>query len=120
MANDQPGKMRSQTRKGWSWFESGFDAGFEPGFDAGFDADGADQDGAAAGYDLDAGRELRLSFARCFAGPEGEKVLAHLRALTLDRALGPDASDAMLRHLEGQRQLVTHILAQIERGRQGG
>ena len=117
MANDQQGTMRRETRKGWSWF----DAGFDTGFDAGFDADGADQDDAAAGCDLpDAGRELRLSFARCFAGPEGEKVLAHLRALTLDRALGPDASDAMLRHQEGQRQLLTHILAQIERGRQGG
>lgn len=52
-----------------------------------------------------------------FFHPEGERVLAHLKAVTLDRALGPDSSDALLRHLEGQRQLVASILAQIERGR---
>jgi len=60
---------------------------------------------------------LSLAFARCFSTREGERVLAHLKAVTLDRALGPDSSDALLRHLEGQRQLVASILAQIERGR---
>lgn len=57
------------------------------------------------------------SFARCFAGPDGVRVLAVLRAMTLDRALGPDAPDAALRHLEGQRQLVATILALAARGR---
>lgn len=104
MANEQRPESYAETHKGWSWFDAS-----EPGDDA-----------AGSSRDLDAGRELRLSFARCFAGPEGEKVLAHLRALTLDRALGPDASDQMLRHVEGQRQLVTYILAQFERGRLGG
>ncbi len=60
---------------------------------------------------------LSIAFARCFSTREGERVLAHLKAVTLDRALGPDSSDALLRHLEGQRQLVASILAQIERGR---
>ena len=107
--NDQHPEIHPETHMGWSWFESGPDAG-ESGDDAG-----------PSRRDLpDAGRELRLAYARCFAGPEGEKVLAHLRALTLERALGPDASDPMLRHLEGQRQLVTYILAQFERGRRGG
>lgn len=59
------------------------------------------------------------AFARCFAGPDGARVLAALRAMTLDRALGPDASDAALRHLEGQRQLVAAILALTARGRAG-
>lgn len=57
------------------------------------------------------------SFARCFAGPDGARVLAALRAMTLERALGPDATDAALRHLEGQRQLVVTILALAARGR---
>ncbi|CAO3417703.1 Bbp19 family protein [Azospirillum doebereinerae] len=56
------------------------------------------------------------SFARCFAGTDGARVLATLKAMTLDRALGPDASDAALRHLEGQRQLVAVILALTARG----
>lgn len=57
--------------------------------------------------------------ARCLTGPDGETLIRHLRAVTLDRALGPDASDAALRHLEGQRQLVRGLLALIERGRHG-
>ena len=59
------------------------------------------------------------SFARCFAGNDGVRVLAVLRAMTLDRALGPDAPEAALRHLEGQRQLVATILALVTRGRTG-
>lgn len=107
MANEQTG-AHVQERKGWSWFER--DAP---------DAPGATD--ASTNFDLpDAGRDLRLAYARCFNGPDGEKVLNHLRALTLDRALGPDASAQSLRHMEGQRQLVVYILAQHERGRQGG
>ena len=54
--------------------------------------------------------------ARCFATTDGAKVLAHLKAMTLDRALGPGADNAQLRHLEGQRALVAHLLALIARG----
>ncbi|CAO3372796.1 Bbp19 family protein [Azospirillum argentinense] len=56
------------------------------------------------------------SFARCFAGPDGARVLATLRAMTLERTLGPDASDAALRDLEGQRRLVALIFALTARG----
>ncbi|WP_188261016.1 hypothetical protein [Azospirillum tabaci] len=56
------------------------------------------------------------SFARCFAGPDGARVLATLKAMTLERTLGPDASDAALRDLEGQRRLVALILALAARG----
>ncbi|WP_051340867.1 hypothetical protein [Azospirillum halopraeferens] len=56
-------------------------------------------------------------FARCFAGPDGRRVLAVLTAMTLERTLGPDAGDAALRHLEGQRRLVATILALVARGR---
>lgn len=55
-------------------------------------------------------------FARCFAGPDGRRALDHLRAATLLRSLGPDAPDAALRHLEGQRALVARILALVARG----
>jgi len=61
--------------------------------------------------------ELAKATARCFRGQDGERVLQHLRSITLLRALGPQSSDNMLRHIEGQRQLVTYIGGLIERGR---
>jgi hypothetical protein len=60
---------------------------------------------------------IARAYARCFASPEGQAVLAHLEGLTRRRALGPAAHDAALRHLEGQRQLVALIAALAERGR---
>ena len=62
---------------------------------------------------------LAPSFARCFGTEDGQRVLGHLRALTLERALGPDAPESMLRHLEGQRQLVLTVQSLIARGRAG-
>ena len=72
---------------------------------------------SAAPEPVDAG--LVRAFARCFREPDGERVLRHLRAVTVERALGPTSPEAHLRHLEGQRQLVAYILALIERGRRG-
>ncbi|MBC8445412.1 MAG: hypothetical protein H8D75_02105 [Rhodospirillaceae bacterium] len=83
----------SNSKDGWSWF------------------------GIPDGALLEGDRELALSFARCFRDADGKRVLEHLRAMTLEQSLGPAASDAMLRHLEGQRQLITHIHGLIERGR---
>lgn len=97
--------LQNETGKGWSWFEN--------------PETSTDEAAGATGLS-DPGRELRMAYARCFAGPDGEKVLDHLRSLTLERTLGPDASAQMLRHMEGQRQLVVYILAQYERGRLGG
>ncbi len=79
---------------GWSWFEAGT---------------------AAPGDRAEA--ELCRAFARCFAGPDGQAVIAHLTRSVLDRRLPPSASDAELRHLEGQRCAVAALLATIERGR---
>lgn len=62
---------------------------------------------------------LARSYARCFATPDGSRVLADLEAQTLGRALGPSADAATLRHLEGQRALVMRIRALITRGRTG-
>ncbi|MEQ9683955.1 MAG: hypothetical protein RLO49_14715, partial [Rhodospirillales bacterium] len=66
----------------------------------------------------DGDRAARLA-ARCFRGADGAALLAYLKALTLDRALGPDATDAALRHLEGQRHLVRHLSHLIDLGRAG-
>lgn len=61
--------------------------------------------------------EVARAFARCFGAPGGSVVLDHLRRVFLERRLGPAASDAELRHVEGQRSVVAHLLAMIERGR---
>ena len=86
--------------EGWGWFGSS-----APG-------PTAEDDPAVA--------DLAVCFARCFRGADGERVLAHLKSLTVERPLGPGASDAVLRHAEGQRQLFFHIQALVERGRAGG
>ena len=59
--------------------------------------------------------ELFRSFTRCFKGADGALVLAHLKRTILDRRLGPRASDAELRFLEGQRSVVAHIISALER-----
>lgn len=61
--------------------------------------------------------ELVLAAARCFGGADGEITLEHLRHLFLDRRLPPSASDAELRHLEGQRCAIAYLIALIDRGR---
>ena len=76
---------------GWEWFEA-------------IDAEKIDDNA------------LMKSFARCFGGRDGVAVVEHLRQSILDRRLGPRASDAELRFLEGQRSVVAHILSMIERG----
>lgn len=58
-----------------------------------------------------------LFVARCFSTPDGRRTLDLLKAMTLERATGPEASDATLRHLEGQRCLVALLLALVARGR---
>lgn len=70
---------------------------------------------AAETGDADAD-DLARAVARCFAGADGVRVLDHLRGLTLHRTLPPAATDAALRHLEGQRALVAHLLALVARG----
>lgn len=75
---------------GWSWFEAGCDNA----------------------PDLD----LCRAYARCFASHDGQQVMTHLGTI-LARRLPPTASDAELRHLEGQRCAIASIVAMIERGR---
>lgn len=69
--------------------------------------------------DDDALREIARAAARCFGSDDGRKLFAHLRAITVERACGPQISDAALRDLEGQRRLVHRLAALIDRGRRG-
>ena len=63
--------------------------------------------------------DIEKSYARAFSTPDGQKVLAHLRSITIERFLGPDATPAVLRTLEGQRAIVHQIESLIERGKNG-
>lgn len=92
--------MSTPDEAGWTWFDTN-----QPEHVA----------GRATASEKEAG-EAPVMFARCFATPEGQRVLRHLRRLTLDRAVSPGTSDAHLRHLEGQRNLVLHILALVDHG----
>ena len=78
--------------QGWDWLES---------------------DGAR----LDPPAELSRCAAACFGSPSGRLVLRHLQRLFADRRLPPSATDAELRHVEGQRSVVSHLLQLLERGR---
>ncbi len=80
---------------GWAWLEAATDEGGETPPD------------------------LCRAAAACFGGPDGHLLTRHLRRLFLDRRLPPTASDAELRHLEGQRTAVAHLLLLADRGRRG-
>jgi len=71
---------------GWAWFEPG---------------DGEMPTGADG--------ELLTIAGRWLSGPDADRMLAHLRAITLERTLGPAAPARALRHLEGQRALVVYL-----------
>jgi hypothetical protein len=58
-----------------------------------------------------AGFEVEDAFAACFASPAGRVVAQHLRRIFLDRRVPPSASDAELRHVEGQRAAIAWLLA---------
>ncbi|CAA7613108.1 conserved hypothetical protein [Candidatus Terasakiella magnetica] len=86
----------SRSEPGWTWFEPPV----SPAPD-------------------DSGLDLARMATRLFLSADGDAVLGHLRAMTLGRCLGPESGDAALRHLEGQRALVLHILSLIARGQAG-
>lgn len=72
-------------------------------------------DGSSSEIDNE-GNELCRAFAQCFKGADGDRVLTHLRQTMLDRRLGPNATDAELRFVEGQRSVVAHIMSMLARG----
>ena len=63
------------------------------------------------------GNETEKNYFRCFNTPAGIQVLKHLREITIERFFGPNATEAELRTLEGQRTLVHQIENLIERGK---
>ncbi len=62
-------------------------------------------------------KKIEHAYARTFSSESGAIVLGHLRRITIERVLGPNATDAELRTLEGMRSLVHQIEQLISRGR---
>ncbi len=62
-------------------------------------------------------KDIEQNYARTFSTSAGQAVLSHLRKITIERVLGPNASDSELRGLEAQRALVHQIENMIERGK---
>lgn len=81
----------TRERQGWSWFE--------------------EERGSSR-----PSRDLAHAFARCFSTAAGEEVLTYLCRTFLDRRVPPTASDSVLRHVEGQRSVVSHIRSLVEQG----
>ena len=61
--------------------------------------------------------DIERAYAQTFSSRSGEMVLERLRKITLERVLGPNASDSELRSIEAQRALVHQISQMISRGR---
>lgn len=61
--------------------------------------------------------DIEQNYSRCFSTTSGAAVMKHLRKITIERTLGPAATDAELRGLEAQRTLVHQIEALIRRGK---
>ena len=60
--------------------------------------------------------EMARIFRRVFTAAEGQEVLAHLRALTIDREMPALCTEAQLRDIEGQRRLFRIITGLIAKG----
>lgn len=83
---------------GWHWF------------------DNLSSDAPAANGNISEQRELAVAAARCLSEPEGTRVMKHLKQMTRERLLSADCSNRVLRHLEGQRFVVTFLETLIQRG----
>jgi len=62
-------------------------------------------------------QDIEQNYARCFGTTAGAAVLSHLRKITIERTLGPNAGDAELRGLEAQRALVHQMENLTRRGK---
>ena len=62
-------------------------------------------------------KDIESIYAKVFAGVSGELVIKHLRKITIERVLGPNANESELRFVEGQRALVHQIEQMIHRGK---
>jgi len=57
---------------------------------------------------------ISVNIRSLFSSPSGKEVLKYLRSITIESVQGANASDAELRHLEGQRYLVGLIERRIK------
>ena len=63
-------------------------------------------------------KNIKRIFTRTFGTEDGKKALAYLQYMTFHRSFGSEVSDEQLRHIEGQRSIVSTILKFVEQGRQ--
>jgi hypothetical protein len=61
---------------------------------------------------------INTMVARVFGTPDGERLMAYLRNLTLNHAFEADVSPNTLMHKEGQRWLVGMLLQRLKKGNQ--
>ena len=66
---------------------------------------------------LERERTLNDAALTIFKGEAGRVFLEYLRNITVERQTSPTMSDAELRHLDGQRNLVLMIERRMEYGR---
>lgn len=72
--------------------------------------------------DTDVDTPLLASVRAALATPAATPLVAHLEQRFLRHSLPPSASDAALRHLEGQRSVIlylNHLVATARRGASG-
>jgi len=64
-------------------------------------------------------QDLEKQYARTFNTPSGRAVLQHMRKITIERILGPNATDDELRWMEANRAFVRQIESMIARTTKG-
>jgi hypothetical protein len=69
-------------------------------------------------YTPDVEDGLNTLVARVLGTPDGERLLAYLRNLTLNHAFEADVSPNTLMHKEGQRWLVGMLVQRLQKGNQ--
>ena len=64
--------------------------------------------------------ELNSLFLNVLNTKNGQKLMNYLKSITIEAVAGSEVSDATLRHLEGQRYLLSVIKQKIKRGQKNG
>lgn len=62
-------------------------------------------------------KNMKRVFARAFSTEDGKKALAYLQYITFYRGFGAEVSNDFLRHVEGQRSIVSTILKFVDQGK---
>ncbi len=64
-------------------------------------------------------QELEKQYAKVFQTPSGKAVLEHMHKITIERILGPNATDNELRWAEANRAFVRQIESMVARTTNG-